>query len=172
MTLQELLKSVKYLCKIDTDETEYDEILTMFINDTLSDIYSSAKFITTLKIPVIQGAATVEEGYHILSVEPTLNVNDRIIGNTIFTTHTGLLDVLVSEEAPTLKDKTDAVELQQHLLNIVPYNVASLWYGYKKKTDLSAFWSNKYETEKYKRFDNIKAEETYEMQLPFANFFM
>lgn len=172
MKLKEFLTKSKYLCKIDEDEDEFDEILKVFVNDTLSDLYAEAKFTSTVKVPVIQGKATIEEGYQILSVEPTLNINDRIIGKTIFTTHTGLLDVLVSEEAPILNEDEDEVELQTYLANLVPYNVASLWYAYKKKTDLSAFWQNKYELEKYKRFDNVKAEETYEIELPFASFFM
>ena len=171
MKLSEILKNVKYLCKIDTDETEFDEVLTVFINDTLSDLYSESKTTTTLKIPVIQGKATVEEGYQIIQVEPTLNVGDRIVGRTIFTTHKGVLDVYVSEEAPVLKKLDDEAELPTHILNLIPYNVASLWYGYKKKTDLSYFWSNKYESEKYKRFDVVKAEETYEIPLPFSHFF-
>lgn len=171
MKLKEILTKSKYLCKIDTDETEFDEILKVFVNDTLSDLYAEAKITTTLKIPVIQGKAEVEEGYQILRVEPTLNINDRIIGKTIFTTHKGILDVLVSEEAPILEKDEDEATLQTHILNLIPYSVAGLWYGYKKKTDLSAFWTNKYELEKYKRFDTIKAEETYEVELPFANFF-
>lgn len=171
MKLKEILEKSKYLCKIDKDETEFDDILKVFINDTLSDLYAENKTITTLKIPVIQGKAEVEEGYHILRVEPTLNIGDRITGKTIFTTHKGILDVYVSEEAPILSNDDDEVNLQTHICNVIPYNVCSLWYGYKKKTDLSAFWSNKYELEKFKRFDNVKAEETYEIGLPFANFF-
>lgn len=171
MKLKDILTNSKYLCKIDTDETEFDEILKIFVNDTLSDIYAEAKFTTTLKVPVIQGKAVIEEGYQILRVEPVLKIGDRITGKTIFTQHKGIIDVYVSEEAPILKKDEDEVELQTHLVNLIPYNVASLWYGYKKKTDLSAYWGNKYEMEKFKRFDTIKAEETYEVELPFANFF-
>lgn len=171
MKLKELLIKSKYLCKIDIEETEFDDVLKIFVNDTLSDIYSEAKFTTTLKIPVIQGKATVEEGYQILRVEPTLNINDRIVGKTIFTTHTGILDVYVSEEAPILDKEDDEVELQTHIANLVPYNVAAMWYAFKKKIDLSNVWSNKYEMEKYKRFDAVKAEETYEIGMPFSNFF-
>lgn len=171
MNLKEILEKSKYLCKIDVEETEFDEILKVFINDTLSDLYAENKTITTLKIPVIQGQAEVEEGYQIIRVEPTLNIGDRIVGKTIFTTHKGILDVYVSEEAPILVNEDDSISLQNHISNIIPYNVCSLWYGYKKKTDLSAFWSNKYEMEKFKRFDNVKAEETYEIGMPFASYF-
>lgn len=171
MNLKEILEKSKYLCKIDVEETEFDEILKVFINDTLSDLYAENKTISIIKTPVIQGQAEIEEGYQILKVEPTLNVGDRIVGKTIFTTHTGIIDVYVSEEAPVLAADDDKVELQTHICNIIPYNVCALWYGYKKKTDLSAFWSNKYELEKYKRFDNVKAEETYEIGMPFASYF-
>lgn len=171
MKLNEILKKSKYLCKIDSDETEFDDVLKTFVNDTLSDLYAENKNISIVKLPVIQGKVEVEEGYQILRVEPTLNVGDRITGKTIFTTHTGILDVYVSEEAPILSLDTDETSLQNHICNIIPYNVCSLWYGYKKKTDLSMFWQNKYETEKYKRFDNVKAEETYQIGLPFANYF-
>lgn len=171
MKVQELLKSSKILCRIDQDETEFDEVLLTFISDTLTDIYQEAKITTTLKIPIINGEAKVEEGYQIIRVEPTLNINDRIIGKSIFTTHTGILDVLVSEEAPVITSIDTVIELQKHVLDMVKYNVASLWYGYKKKMDLSSFWQNRYEMEKFKRFDSIKAEETYEVALPFSEFF-
>lgn len=171
MKLKEILEKSKYLCKIDIDETEFDEILKVFINDTLSDLYMENKTISILKLPIIQGKVEVEDGYQILRVEPTLNIGDRIIGKTIFTEYTGILDVYVSEEAPILENDDDETELQTYICNIIPYNVCSLWYGYKKKTDLSTFWANKYETEKYKRFDSVKAEETYEIALPFADFF-
>lgn len=171
MKLKEILKNVKYLCKIDIDENEFDDVLTVFINDTLSDLYGANKTIETFKIPVIQGQAVVEEGYQILQVEPTLNIGDRIVGRTIFTKHKGVLDVYCSMEAPILKENEDEVELPTHIVNLIPYNVASLWYGYKKKTELSFFWANKFETEKAKRFDVAKAEETYEIPLPFAYLF-
>lgn len=163
MKISEILKNCKLLCKIDLDEDEFDDIIKMFINDTLSDIYSDIKVIDVLKLPVINGEVIVDEGYQILKIEPALNIGDQVIGRTIYTKHKGLLDVYVSSESPQIDDLEAELEIQRHIAELIKYNVAALWYGFKKKGELSNYWLGMYNMEKMKRVDAMEAEETYEI---------
>lgn len=171
MKAENLIKEAKLICKIDTDETEFDDILMMFLNTTLTDLAIDSNTPTEIRVPVINGQAVIEEGYRILDIEPMLNNNDRVVGNTIITTHTGVLKVRVIEEVDEIKLASEEVELPNHLAQIVKYNIASLWYGLKRKTELASFWNQYYFNEKSKRLLPSEAEETYEMPLPFTDLY-
>lgn len=171
MKAENIIKEAKMLCKIDIDETEFDDILMMFLNTTLTDLAIDSNTPAEIRVPVINGQATIEEGYRILDIDPVLNINDRVVGNTIITTHKGVLKVRVIQEAVEVKLKTEEVELANHLAQIVKYNIASLWYGLKRKTDLASFWNQYYFNEKSKRLLPSEAEETYELPLLFTDLY-
>lgn len=170
MKLSQIILKCKPLCKLDNDDDEFNSLITEFINDVIGDLYTAIKQPTILYVPVINGMATVDDGYQILRIEPTLQGGDRIIGKTIMTSSTGTLQVYVTEEISPLINDDDDLDMQNHILRLIPYGVASLWHGFKRRIDMANYWKMFYEEEKSKRFDVAKAEETYEIGLPFASF--
>lgn len=171
MKAEKIIKDSKLLCKIDTDEDEFDEVLISFLNTTLTDLALAVRQTIDIRVPVINGQATVDDGYRILSVDPVLNIGDRVIGKTIFTTHKGLLKIRVIEEVEEITKLSDEIDISNSIAQIIKYNMASLWYGMKRKPDLSAYWYQYYENEKSKRAYLSEAEETYQLPLPFSNMF-
>ena len=74
-------------------------------------------------------------------------------------------------EVEEITELSDEIDLSNSIAQIIKYNMASLWYGMKRKPDLSAYWHQYYENEKSKRAYLSEAEETYQLPLPFSNMF-
>lgn len=165
MKLKDVLKDCKSICKLDSDDTDFDNLIVSFINDSIDDIYTKIAPLGVTMVPVIDGKATVEEGLRIINVEPNLNINDRVLGNTIITTLKGVLKVTVIEESNTITDPEQDLPVADKYAKIIKYKVASLWFAFKKNIQVSQYWFSLYQNERDIRLENDLLGESYQIPL-------
>lgn len=131
------------------DEVDEDEQIEIIVKNAVNEAYRELskidKRISTAYVPVIMGTATLPDGcLQIIQCTPQLDSNDKLIGNAIITSKTGILEMVYAVAPDDLEQDEDEPEL-----NVYLHEALSLYAGYKymlhrKKETMAQQFLNRY----------------------------
>ena len=102
------------------DEVDEDEQIEVIVKNAVNEAYRELskidKRISTAYVPVIMGTATLPDGcLQIVQCTPELDNNDKLIGNSIITSKTGILELIYAIAPDDLENDEDEPELNVYL---------------------------------------------------------
>lgn len=145
MTLLEMLTDIKNLINETDPDEQIDSIIKVAINHSyLSDLSRLDKRLSTAYVPIINGVASLPTDLlSIYSTSPSLK-EDKHIGGVIITKSTGLLTVMYYSSREKVINDSDEIDLCDSLMYALTLYGASVYFDYRKKTDMSRWYMMKY----------------------------
>lgn len=122
MTLQEIIDSVSKTLSVKEDNTKERKLILDAVNDGYMILCYADKRVTKAYTPVINGVLTLPTNYiKIIKSTPTIDSSDVIVGNSIITDKTGIIEMLytyIREPLLEMEDEPDLnIKLQYSLIN-------------------------------------------------------
>lgn len=139
MNFKEIVEATMNKCNVDSDDLQAIEIIKLAINDGYKEIAKVEKIVTTAKVPIIMGKATLPENIsELIKVSPSLLAGDKIEGRTIITSLTDkILDITYSYFPDELVNDTDIPEITpKYHSALVNYGCFG-YYQFKKKIEIA-----------------------------------
>ena len=135
------------------DETDYDEQVEIIVKEAINEAYQDlAKIDMRLAIgyfPIIRKMATLpNECIKIVESTPAISGTDKVVGNTIVTSKTGVFEVMYATSREPLVNDTDEPDLHisahHSLANFACYK----YWLHRKKIEVAETFLNKYMIER------------------------
>ena len=135
------------------DETDYDEQVEIIVKEAINEAYQDlAKIDMRLTIgyfPIIRKMATLpNECIKIVEATPAIGGTDKVVGNTIVTSKTGVFEVMYATSREALVNDTDEPDLHisahHSLANFACYK----YWLHRKKIEVAETFLNKYMIER------------------------
>lgn len=145
MTFDEL----KQICFNTIDEIDEDEQIDIIVSNALNESYAllsrKDKRLTRAFLPIIQGVATLPTNcLDVIKVKPVLTGDDYVVGNSIVTTKTGVLEVLFNYRRDRLVNTTDEPDLHENLQDAMIAYACYRYWEHRKKVEVSQLYLNNY----------------------------
>lgn len=131
------------------DETDYDEqieaIIKNAINKAYIDLSNVDLRVTKGYLPVINGIATIPTNcFKIVQTTPKLSNTDKVIGNSIITDKTGVIEMLYSYTREPMIEDTDEPDLNTTLQYAIVSYACYKYFEHRKKIDVANSFLNNY----------------------------
>lgn len=131
------------------DETDYDEqiesIIKNAINKAYIDLSSVDLRVTMSYLPIINSIATIPTNCcKITKTTPKLDNNDKIIGNSIITDKTGIIEMLYAYIREPMLEDTDEPDLNTILQYALVTYACYKYFEHRKKIDVANSFLNNY----------------------------
>ena len=135
------------------DETDYDEQVEIIVKEAINEAYQDlAKIDMRLAIgyfPIIRKMATLPiECIKIVEATPEISGTDKVVGNTIVTSKTGVFEILYATARENLEYDTDEPDLHvsahHNLANFACYK----YWLHRKKIEVAQAFMQKYMMER------------------------
>ena len=135
------------------DETDYDEQVEIIVKEAINEAYQDlAKIDMRLSIgyfPIIRKMATLpNECIKIVETTPAISGTDKVVGNTIVTSKTGVFEVMYATARENLVNDNDEPDLHvsahHNLANFACYK----YWLHRKKIDVAEAFLQKYTIER------------------------
>ena len=135
------------------DETDYDEQVEIIVKEAINEAYQDlAKIDMRLSIgyfPIIRKMATLpNECIKIVESTPAISGTDKVVGNTIVTSKTGVFEVMYATARENLVNDNDEPDLHisahHNLANFACYK----YWLHRKKVEVAEAFLNKYMIER------------------------
>lgn len=131
------------------DETDYDEQIESIVKSALNKAYldlSNIDFrVTRAYVPVINGVATIPVNCtKVIETKPKLGLKDRIIGNSIITDKTGVIEVLYSYTREPMVEDDDEPDLNTNLQYAMVTYACYKYFEHRKKVEVANTFFNNY----------------------------
>lgn len=148
MTFKELIDLANNII----DETDYDEqidtIVKHSINKAYLDLSNYDLRLTRAYVPIINGVATLPTNCtKIVSTTPSLSSTDKIIGSSIVTNKTGVIEVLYAYTREALVNDEDEPDLNTTLQYALVTYACYKYFEHRKKTEVADSFLNNYNQE-------------------------
>lgn len=145
------------------DEIDYDEqiesIIKNAINKAYLDLSNVDLRVTKAYLPIVNGIATIPNNcYKIVKTTPKLDNNDKIVGNSIITNRSGVIEMLYSYTREPMLEDIDEPDLNTALQYALVSFACYKYFEHRKKIDVANSFLNNYmqEVQSFNSdFDNL-----------------
>lgn len=145
MIFKDILTNVYNLIdEVDLDP-QIEIICKSAINESYNILCNMDNRLLRAYVPIINGVATIPNNcLKIIETKPTLDINDRIVGNNILTPRTGVIEILYNYlREPLVNDDDEpliAEQLQYAMINYACYK----YYEHRKKDTVAQMFFQNY----------------------------
>ena len=131
------------------DEVDEDEQIEVIVKNAVNEAYRELskidKRISTAYVPVIMGTATLpDECLQVIQCTPKLDGNDKLIGNSIITSKTGILEMVYAVAPDDLEQDEDEPELNVYLHEALSLYAVYKYMLHRKKETMAQQFLNRY----------------------------
>ena len=157
MTYEEIINGVYN----NIDEVDYDEQIEIIVKNAINEAYIRlcAEDVRLAKayVPIVNGVATLPSNLiSIVSTAPELGAKDYVVGNSIITNSTGIIEVLYSYVRDRLVENTDEPDLHDTLQNALVSFAHYKYLLHRKKMNEAQMLLNEYNISIYTYRDLVK----------------
>lgn len=129
LNLQEVINSVNKILSVKEDNKREEKIIIDAINEGYSLLCYSDRRVTRAYTPIINGILTLPSNcINIIQSKPTIDASDVLIGNSIITKKTGIIELIYSYIREPLLEPEDEfdlnIKLQYSLISYACYRLS------------------------------------------------
>lgn len=142
-------KQLKEICFNTIDEIDEDNQIDIIVSNALNESYAvlsrKDKRLARAFIPIINGIATLPMNcLDIIKTTPELNGADQIIGTSILTKHTGVLETLYNYKRDRLVNDEDEPDLHENLQDAMVAYACYRYWQHRKKVEVAQLFFRNY----------------------------
>lgn len=157
-------KDIIYGVYNNIDEVDFDEQIEIIVKNAINESYirlcAEDIRLTKAFVPIINGVVTLPSNLiSIVKTIPTLDATDYIVGGSIVTDKTGMLEILYSYVREALIEDTDEPDLHDSLQNALVTFAHYKYLLHRKKTNEAQMLLNEYNISVYTFRDLIKSRD-------------
>lgn len=157
MTFKEILDVVYNTI----DETDYDDQIEVIVKSAINEAYQSLckedVRLNRAYLPIINGLCTLPTNIiNIVKTTPELAGGDRVIGNSVITDKSGVIELLYSYVREVLINDEDEPDLHEILVNAIPHYASYKYFSHRKKGEVANIFYGNYMNAIYEFREYIK----------------